>query len=66
MKQMTKIKLFEAAWTRYVEALQRRADEIEANPRKANSCCTQGSRVVRMAHRNLRRVCAKLGETCPA
>jgi hypothetical protein len=65
MTQTRKIEKFEAAWSRYVAALQRRADEIESSPRKAQLTLTMGRRVVRLATRNLRRVCSEIGESVP-
>jgi hypothetical protein len=63
--QMQKIRKFEAAWTRYMEALRKRDAEIDQNPRKARSQRTLGTRAMRAAYGNLRAVCKAVGEPMP-
>ena len=58
-----KIQMWEAAWTRYVRALELR-DERESHPDGRARYAARRS--VRAARRNLETVCAEIGETCPA
>lgn len=58
--QLNKIRKFEAAWTRYVTALQK-FEGARIGTRRFQ----MAKRSTRAAKRNLQKVCHAIGESCP-
>ncbi len=58
--QLSKIRKFEAAWARYMTALQK-FEGASIGTRRFQ----MAKRSARAAKRNLQKVCDALGETCP-
>jgi hypothetical protein len=62
MTQMQRIQKFESAWGRYVRALEK----LDTAREDTDGRVAYGARrSVRAARRNLEKVCAQIGETCP-